>query len=247
MTSRPHDALFKAAFEQPEHAGGLFRSILPADLSALIAWDTLTPEPGSFVDPELADSHSDMLFSAKLGDERALLYLLLEHQSTKDRWMPLRMLSSQVAIWKRCIKTDSDAPLPLIIPAIISHAPGGWTAPVRFEDLFVPHPSSLPSLVHLIPHFSLLLEDLTHVSDADLKSRTLAAFPKLALWLLRDGRNGDAVLENLAEWAFAFHEALRTPSGMEAVGQLFRYIQLVCRELDFRQFRAKIREQIPQA
>ncbi|MBC8072562.1 MAG: Rpn family recombination-promoting nuclease/putative transposase, partial [Deltaproteobacteria bacterium] len=85
MTSRPHDALFRSAFEQPAHAAGTLRHVLSADLAAAVDWRTLRLEPGSFVDPELADHHTDLLFSARLGGAAALIYVLLEHQSTADR------------------------------------------------------------------------------------------------------------------------------------------------------------------
>jgi hypothetical protein len=57
MTARPHDA---------------------------IVWDTLKPETGSYIDPKLADSHSDLLFSVRLRNGHdVLVYALLEHQSTQ--------------------------------------------------------------------------------------------------------------------------------------------------------------------
>ncbi len=101
MTNKPHDAVFKAAFEHPEHAAGLFRSVLPASIVASIAWPSLAREAGSFVDVELADRHSDLLFSVDMQGGRAFLYLLLEHQSANDPDMPLRMLVYQVRIWER--------------------------------------------------------------------------------------------------------------------------------------------------
>ena len=111
---KPHDALFKAVFGRPEHAAALFREVLPNSVSDAIAWETLTPKPGSFVDPDLADRHSDLLFSVQLGDAQALVYMLLEHQSTNDLHMPLRLLDYCVKIWLKERKPDSR--LPLIIP-----------------------------------------------------------------------------------------------------------------------------------
>lgn len=101
MTSRPHDALFKAAFEKPECAAGLLRNILPASLSQAIAWDSMVRESGSFIDAELLDRQSDLLFSVTLHDQRAFVYLLLEHQSSSDADMPLRMLVYLVRIDRR--------------------------------------------------------------------------------------------------------------------------------------------------
>jgi predicted transposase/invertase (TIGR01784 family) len=247
MTAKPHDALFKAAFEAPEHAAGVFRSLLPPTVEGALAWDTVRHEPGSFIDPDLADRHSDLLFSIEVRETRAYLYLLLEHQSTNDDDMPLRMLIYLVRIWERYRKQHKKGPLPLIIPAMICHAPDGWTAPVAFEDLFDPHPSSIPGLAQLVPSFSLLLEDLVHLGNDELKQRALAVFPKLAMWVLRDARSTEQLLQNLQPWSEALREVLRTPHGMEAAAQLLRYIALVGGDVQFKELRAKIREQIPEA
>ena len=105
MTPRPHDALFKSAFEAPADAAALLRELLPLVLRELIAWDTLHGEPGSFVDPALADLHADLLYSAQLRTEPPEpLHVLLEHQSTADPGMPLRTLSYRTRIWIRCRK-----------------------------------------------------------------------------------------------------------------------------------------------
>ncbi len=37
MTRKPHDAIFKAAFEHPEHAAAFLRGVLPAALVQAIA------------------------------------------------------------------------------------------------------------------------------------------------------------------------------------------------------------------
>ncbi|MCX4244621.1 Rpn family recombination-promoting nuclease/putative transposase [Paraliomyxa miuraensis] len=247
MTRTPHDALFKAAFENPEHAAGLFRSMLPATVVEAIAWDTVACEPGSFIDPELAGRHSDLLFSVDLRGGRAFLYLLLEHQSTNDPDMPLRMLTYLARIWERFRKVHEGDPLPPIIPALVSHAPGGWTAPRSFHDMFAPAPASIAGLAQFVPSFTLMVEDLAHLSNEDIKARALATFPTLALWVLRDARDATQLLNNLGHWGAAFAEAACTPHGVAALAQLVRYIALVSDELRLEAFRAKIREQAPEA
>ncbi len=246
MTNKPHDALFKAAFEHPEHAAGLLESILPATLSSAIAWPTITHEAGSFIDAELADHHTDLLFSVETKGARAFLYLLLEHQSTNDRQMPLRMLVYLTRIWERFHK-QSSGDLPRIIPVLISNVPGGWAAPRAFGELFAPHPEELSDLERFTPDFDLVILDLAHLSNDDIKARALAVFPTLALWILRDGRDMKEVMENLAEWAQALHEAARTPDGMEALTVVFRYLALVSDGFSWSEFRAKLHEVAPEA
>ena len=110
MTARPHDALFKWAFEAPTDAAALLRELLPPTISEAIAWETLEDARASFVDLTLGDQHGDLLFAARLRTgEPDFAYLLLEHQSTDDAAMPLRMLSYQTQIWAR-FRKDQEAP-----------------------------------------------------------------------------------------------------------------------------------------
>ncbi|KIG13782.1 Transposase [Enhygromyxa salina] len=252
MTNTPHDALFKAAFEHPEHARGIFRSILPTTLADAISWDTVTAQPGSFIADDLAATHSDLLFSVQIAGKPAFLYLLLEHQSTSDFDMPIRMLASLIGMWKRHRKQHG-GPLPLVVAIVVTHAPDGWNAPVSFHSMFDPPPGSIPGLAELVPDFSLLVVDLNELDDDTLKARALASFPKLALWLLRDGRdardadNAAAFKRQLLGWFATFRDAYKAPNGVEALAQLFRYIALVVGDVRFDDFRAMIHEQLPEA
>jgi hypothetical protein len=99
----------------------------------------------------------------------------------------------------------------------------------------------------LIPEFTMLVEDLAHVTNEDLKSRALSTFSKLVLWALRDARDADQLLDNLATWGRAFQEATSTPRGMESVRVLLRYIALVTQDLHLTKFRAKLHELAPEA
>jgi predicted transposase/invertase (TIGR01784 family) len=245
VTSRPHDALFKAAFEHPVHAAGLLRSILPESLCQAIRWDTLAHEPGSFIDPDLADTHSDLLFSARLGANHAYLYLLFEHLSTQHPEEPRRVLRYLDGVWER--GRQPNGRLPIVIPVLVCHAPGGFTAPVEMQALFDPPPDSIEGLAPYVPHFRLLVEDLPHVTDEQLRSRALAAFPMLALWLLRDARDSKKLLARLASWTDTFRAASRASSGMQAVAQLLRYVYWVCPDLQYQEFRETIRKQLPES
>src|SRR5215216_2467534 len=102
--------------------------------------------------------------------------------------MPQRMLSYQARIWDRFRKEQRGPHLPPVVAVLVSHVPGGWTAPRAFEDLFDPAVMELPELATLVPRFSMIDLDLAHESNDDLAARSLAVVQKLALWLLRDAR-----------------------------------------------------------
>lgn len=241
MSTRPHDALFKAAFETPQHAAALLRDLLPPALADAIAWDTLEHESGSYIDEELADSHSDLLFSARLrSGSPALLYVLLEHQSTPEAVMPLRMLGYQAQIWERFLKRQPTDWLPPIISVLVSHVPGGWLSARTFEAQFDPAVMAIPEIAALVPRFSLIVDDLAHVSNDELKARSLAVFPKLALWLLRDARDPPRLLANLVHWVSALVEASGATSGMRSYATLLRYLKYVLVPMTLDEFRDKL-------
>jgi hypothetical protein len=248
MTPRPHDALFKAAFEAPADAAALLRELLPAALRDLIAWDTLHAESGSFVHPALADHHSDLLFSAPLRtDAPELIHVLLEHQSTADPAMPLRTLTYQTRIWNRSRKNHPAAWLPPILTVLVSHVPGGWTTSRSFDDMFDPRMLALPGLAASVPRFSLIVDDLASLSNADLEARSLGAFQKLALWLLRDARDPRRLLDNFSAWSETFAEAERTPSGIDAIATLLTYMFRVLDPVHHDELHAKLRQLGPHA
>ena len=90
---RPHDKLFRTVFADQRQAAGLLQAHLPESIAGHLRWSSLALQDRTFVDDDLLDSESDLLFSIKrTAGHPAWLYVLLEHQSRPDRWMPFRLL-----------------------------------------------------------------------------------------------------------------------------------------------------------
>ena len=208
MTATPHDALFKAVFQQPAQAVGELQHLLPPKLVAAVDWSSLELQPGSYVDEAFAHLHSDLLFSAHAlpSREPLLLYILFEHQSSLEPRMALRLLRYMVRIWTRFATDNADAPLPLILPAV-----------------------------------------LDNTSDHDLRRRTLAHQARLALWLMRDARDGAALLERLASWADDLEALAHSPGGDDALALLLRYVAITTRDLQLSDFHDILKERAPAA
>lgn len=86
-----HDAFFKKALENHLVAKEFFVINLPANIKALIDFDTLKLEKDSFIESNLTSKMSDVLFSAKFAGSDGYLYTMLEHQSKPDLLMPMRL------------------------------------------------------------------------------------------------------------------------------------------------------------
>ncbi|EMU7491212.1 TPA: Rpn family recombination-promoting nuclease/putative transposase, partial [Escherichia coli] len=81
---------------------------------------TLKLEPATFVEPDLHQYASDILWSVKTtGGEDGYVYTLIEHQSTENLYMPFRMLRYSVAAMQRHLEQHKT--LPLVIPVLFYH------------------------------------------------------------------------------------------------------------------------------
>lgn len=154
---RPHDSLFRAVFSDPAAAVGFLRANLPESVSAGLRWSTLALRNNTFIDDELRDSESDLLFAIDWQSGRpAWLYVLLEHQSTPSHWMRFRLLKYCCRIWDRdrsqCPKEPELRP---IVPLVLYQGARPWKYSSEFSDLFAEGMREWPWL----PHFQHLLID----------------------------------------------------------------------------------------
>ncbi len=223
----PHDLFVRFTFGHPERAAAELRAALPAHVVSEVDWSTLRRESGSVVDPELRETESDLLFTARLLDGgEVLLYVLLEHQSSVDRWMALRMLRyvvRQLEHWSQ--EHPGSERLPLIIPLVMFHGPeGAWSAPRRVEELFdLPGGHVREHWQQLLPRFEYLLDDLTTERAEALMARPGPPLVRLALLVLRFGRT-EELARRLPEWRALFAELAARPGAAEELTALVRYL-----------------------
>ena len=138
----PHNNFFQYALSHPAAARNLIEMHLPADLVQILDLDSLELQKDSFVDDELRDSYSDMLYSIRLSGRfsgqdgepvEGQVYLLLEHKSQSDPMTCFQMLRYIVRIWEqRLRKGQSLCP---VFPLVIYHGQEAWSAPVGLEEL----------------------------------------------------------------------------------------------------------------
>lgn len=208
----PHDALFRLTFHEPEHAASELRSVIPQSLAAQIAWDELALVPGSFVDEQLQQRHSDALYRTRIDGRDTYLYVLLEHQSTPDPIMALRVLDYTVRIWRRHHQDHPASPprLPVVIPVVLYHGHARWTAATKLSELLDldEQDTELDAVPDgLVPSYQYLLDDVVRTSDDVLRHRPLTPAALTTLLLLRLPLGVDNVHELLADWVAQFQAA----------------------------------------
>jgi hypothetical protein len=172
----------------------------------------------------------------QLSGQAAYVYVLLEHQSSTDRWMPLRLLGYVLRIWEHHRAAHpADALLPVVLPIVVHHSERGWRGATDLHALFAPELLAEPQLAALVPQFHFILDDVSHATDAELQRRALNAAESIvpvALWALRDARSGERIQTALSVWIRVVAQVLEAPSGAEALRGVFSYLSAVSRHLD---------------
>lgn len=114
------------------------------------------------------------------GGGEALVYVLLEHQSTSDAWMAFRLLGYLVRIWERWL-TDQPRTkaLPVIVPVVLYHGAQPWSAPLALDALLDIPEAVRPAIAPHVLRFTYLVDDLSEVPDDRLRSRAMTALGRL--------------------------------------------------------------------
>ena len=219
---RPHDLVFRFTFSRVEHARGVLRQLVGEETAARLDWQTLRPEPGTYVEEALRDSLSDLLFSACFhgSERRALGYLLWDHQSRPDRMMPLRLHNYGGRSLHDYTKRADAIPgyVPTLIPILVYQGPGEWPGPHLLSELSVlpdePPPPvyvDLRMIVHALDEGSLPSSELTTLARTTLRLLRMAALGQLVI----------ANAERIARWLDRVHRV----HGYDDYRALMEYVE----------------------
>ena len=121
----PHDRFFRESFGRVHIARNYLEEYLPEPVLGLLDLDTLTLQEGSFIDEEMREHQTDLLYQVQLqGGGTATIYLLFEHKSFPDVLVALQLLRYMVNLWQQQVKEK--VPLTPIIPwwCIMGNVPG---------------------------------------------------------------------------------------------------------------------------
>ncbi|MDE0458774.1 MAG: Rpn family recombination-promoting nuclease/putative transposase [Chromatiales bacterium] len=217
----PHDAAYKLLFSFPEMVRDLLDGFVSGDWVAELDLSTLERWPASQVGDTLRERHQDRVWRVRYHRRWLYVLVLLEFQSTVDRTMAVRVLAYSALLYQDLLRTGAE-PLPPVLPIVLHHGPGRWTAATEVAEF------AAPSGAFLAPYQPAQRYFLLDFGEHDAGDYTDAPLPRgpnlvAALGRLERSRSDEdarAVLGALDAWLLeSGNEALR-----RAVGEWIRQV-----------------------
>ncbi|MEX1056183.1 MAG: Rpn family recombination-promoting nuclease/putative transposase, partial [Natronospirillum sp.] len=191
----PHDRFFRNAMENKAVAQGFMQYYLPSHIRDALDLDSLSLEHDSYLDPALRETVSDLVYRCQLAGEPAYLALLVEHQSTPDPHMPVRIGHYLFSLLTKHLKLKPNEPLAPVHALVFYHGsqtpyPYSMSLADCFKD-----PLGLMKTLFLQP---IPLVDINQLSDEELKQQQWVGIVARVLKHIREPH----IDTYLLEWLF---------------------------------------------
>ena len=217
----PHDKFFKKTFGDVAVAKDFLNNYLPQKIMGIIDIETLEPQKDSYIDEDLKEGFSDLLFRANINNREGYLYLLFEHKSYPSRDVAFQLLKYTVRVWDT--KIGETGQLPIIIPLVVYHGKEGWNIKPTLGEMILGYDELPQDIRALVPNYQYLLFDLSRFTDEEIKG---AVITRITVMIMRDiQRKGiSAIWEIVLEAVALLQELEDKETGLEYFEILMRYV-----------------------
>jgi hypothetical protein len=155
----------------------LIRFVDPEIVKELdLDFDKMVREHSDFITDDLRERIDDIIWRVNFRGKTLYLCILIEFQSTVDRWMAARLLTYLGLLYDDIVRSGKcvDGMLPPVLPIVLHTGLVPWRAPCSVKDLVAPASSALSRYA---PSLDFLLLDAAAYEEEDLAgSDDLASF-----------------------------------------------------------------------
>jgi predicted transposase/invertase (TIGR01784 family) len=192
----PHDKYFKVVFSYQEHIKAFLQHFLP-DLIKNIDLETLTLDTNSYVNENLDEYFTDIVWRVKVKNDTLNICFLLEHKSYIDSKIREQIEGYMRLMWdkqaQQAKERDEEFKRFPIVPIVFYHGEANWELgrlPKGFEHF--------PIEFHrFIPQFEIILLNLQNYPENQIVAMGLGLLEN-ALLLFKNCKNEKALLEKSA-------------------------------------------------
>jgi predicted transposase/invertase (TIGR01784 family) len=212
-----HDKLFRDVYSDRDTAKSFLENHLPEKILSMTDLSSLEICKDSFIDKDLKDFYSDMLYRVELQGESGYIYFLFEHKSYYDKWIHLQLLEYMIKIWRQDIKNNKPETLPMIIPMVLYHGKSEWRSETTFSSFFLDKGRKIKEF---LPEFKFILYNLNVWSDDEIKGSVMN---KAVMLMFKHIFEPD-LREKLPEIFALFKNLSESKTGLQYFESLIRYL-----------------------
>lgn len=134
----PYDAMNKAMFKHREIIQSFLSNYVDEDFIKDLDLSRIEDLPSEFVSEQMRKRYSDCIKKINWKGEDAYLLLILEFQSTKDIWIPVRILAYTALLWLDLLeqKIPMKDGLPPVFPIVLYSGTEKWNATLSVRSDF---------------------------------------------------------------------------------------------------------------
>ena len=219
----PHDKFFKETFSNLEVARDFMQNYLPEPVLKIVDLQTLEIQKDSFINEDLQEVFSDMLFQVAINKQEGYVYFLFEHKSYPSKGVAFQLLNYMVRIWEQKIKKELDQKIPVVIPLVVYHGKDRWKIKTSLGEMIRGYDELPEEVRRFIPNYHYLLYDLSTFSDEEIKGE---ARLRILLSVFRDifKNNNDELLKVVYHATLALDELEDQETGIEYFETFMRYL-----------------------
>jgi predicted transposase YdaD len=130
-----HDHGYKYLFSNPTMVKYLVTSFVKEDWVKEVDFTRMEKLGKEFIGEEYDKRESDVIYKVSYQGSEAYIYLLIEFQSSVDRYMALRVLQYICKFYLDLVELHKYKFLPPVFPVLLYNGDEKWTAPLEFSDL----------------------------------------------------------------------------------------------------------------
>lgn len=164
---QPHDKLIKSTLSDVRIAREFFSNYLPERILKDLDLSSLGLIKNSFVSEEFKASEADVVYHAKIKSNDIILYLLCEHTTKPDKWLPLRQMQYRLRILEYYRKQNPGKKLPFLYSLVLYTGKKPYHYSTNFFDLF----QAEREIAEEFFRFPTKLIDVCRLKDEDIEKK----------------------------------------------------------------------------
>lgn len=219
----PHDKFFKETFSNIAVAKDFINNYLPQSIINIIDINTLEPQKDSFINEELQEVFSDMLFRVNINKREGYIYFLFEHKSYTSKNISFQLLKYMLEIWEAKVKKENTNELPIIIPLVIYHGKDDWNIKGTLGEMIKGYEDLPEDVKKYVPDYEYLLYDISRYTDEQIKGEVQL---RIILTIFRDifTKDNKGLRDSIVRATEYLRELDNKQTGIEYFETFMRYV-----------------------